>query len=117
MGQKLPEGFEDLEHFVPEWVLPTERERNHYRVHQDQAKLREFYDIMMPRMAEIAAYLDDFPLMEMPRLQANLLELALMQMEVAPAIDFYDQPDVPNSVEFEKFEVLPVKRRYAVVAQ
>jgi hypothetical protein len=38
-----------------------------------------------------------------------------MAMEVAPAIEYYQAPDVPNSVAFEKFEILPAPQRYGVV--
>jgi hypothetical protein len=51
----------------------------------------------------------------MPRECANLLELALMTMEVAPAVEYYNNPDVPESVEYEKFDILPVRQKYTVL--
>ena len=110
----LPAGFEDLERFVPAWVFATERERNAFRVSQSQAALQDFYDAMIPRLEAIARRLDDAPLDALSLAEGRLLELALMAMEVAPAIEYYGTPDVPNSVEFEKFEILPVPVRYQI---
>ena len=115
MSEKLPEGFEDLERFIPGWVHGTERARNAYRVSRSIEALQGFYDATIPRLAAIATYLDTAPLDQLSRSQGNLLELALMAMEVAPAIEYYQSPDVPNSVEFEKFETLPVALRYRIV--
>ena len=115
MGERLPDEFADLERFAPEWVFPTERERNAFRVAQTQDALQDFYDAILPRLEAIAAHLDRFDLQRLTRAQGNLLELSLMAMEVAPAIEYYHQPDVPDSVEFEKFEILPVAPRYRVI--
>lgn len=115
MSEQLPEDFADLERFVPAWVHDTERGRNAFRVAQSMADLNDFYAIMMPRMEAIASRLDSWPLDALPRSAARLLELALMAMEVAPAIEYYNAPDVPDSVAFEKFEILPAPRRYAVI--
>ncbi len=117
MTRQLPEGFEDLERFVPAWVHGSEKARNAYRVEQSQADLQAFYDAMMPRLPAIAAHLDTFPLEAMPAAQGALLELALMTMEVAPAIEYYDQPDVPDSVEYGKFDILSTPPRYRVVGR
>ena len=115
MGAGLPEEFADLERFAPGWIFATERERNAFRVAQPQGALQDFYDAILPRLGAIASHLDPFDLQHLTRAQGNLLELALMAMEVAPAIEYYHQPDVPNSVEFEKFEILPVAARYRVI--
>ena len=111
----LPDGFEVLANYVPAWVHATEIERNLFRVGRSMAELQEFYGTMMPRLEQIAAHLNDFPLDAMPRDCANLLELALMAMEVAPAIEYYNNPDVPNSVEHEKFRIFPLRQKYSVV--
>ena len=77
--------------------------------------MQDFYDTMLPRLEAIANFLNDYPLDALPRECANLLELALMAMEVAPAIEYYNNPDVPNSVEHEKFRIYPLRNNYAVV--
>ncbi|MFT4564969.1 MAG: hypothetical protein ACI9BW_004739 [Gammaproteobacteria bacterium] len=111
----LPSGFEDLAEFMPDWACATEIERNRFRVAQSLAELKRFYDAMMPRLDAISSFLNDFPLHAMPRDCANLLELALMTMEVAPAVEYYNSPDVPESVEYEKFDILPVRQKYTVL--
>ncbi len=114
-GEALPQGFEDLSRFVPEWVFTTEAERNAFRVSQPMDRLSEFYDALIPRLETIAECLEETTLDRLTRPQGNLLELALMAMEVAPAIEYYKQPDVPDSVEIEKFEILPVAPRYNII--
>ena len=114
MSEILPEGFEDLERFVPAWIFATERERNAFRVSQPLEVLQDFYDALIPRLESIAFRLDKATLDALSRSEGNLLELALMAMEVAPAIEYYRAPDVPDSVEFEKFEILPVPVRYRI---
>ncbi len=111
----LPAGFEDLLEFVPDWVHGSERARNAFRVRQPYPALQHFYAVMLPRLDAITAYLDELPLSALPRDAANLLELALMTMEVAPAIEYYQQPDVPNAVAYEKYEILAVPPNYTVV--
>ena len=37
-----------------------------------------------------------------------------MAMEVAPAVEYYNQPDVPNSVDVEVLKILPVDRAYKI---
>lgn len=115
MDAGLPDGFDALERFVPEWIFGTERERNAFRVAQPLESLREFYDALLPRLDAIVSTLDTAQLDRLSRPEANLLELALMAMEVAPAIEYYGDPDVPNSVAPEAFEILPVEPKYRVI--
>lgn len=115
MSQQLPAAFADLAQFVPGWNYATEQARSAFRVQQSQPVLEDFYHTVMARLDEIAAYLDAFALDALTRDQGNLLELALMVMEVAPAIEYYHLPDVPHAVAFEKFDVLPTPPRYRVV--
>ncbi len=111
----LPSGFEDLSKYASEWIHATEIDRNRFRVSCTLPELQDFYDTMMPRLESIANYLNDYPLDALPRACANLLELALMTMEVAPAIEYYNNPDVPNAVEYEKFRIYPLRNNYSVV--
>ena len=111
----LPSDFQDLVELVDDWVHPTELERNQYRVARSMSELQTFYNRVMPRLEDISAYLDHFPLDGLSRDCGNLLELALMVMEVAPAIEYYDNPDVPESVEYEKFKIFPVTAKYSVI--
>ena len=111
----LPDGFEDLAQFVPQWVYSTEKARNEFRVSQSQDDLQQFYDALLPRLNSIVNALSDYNLEALPRAAANLLELALMCMEVAPAVEYYNHPDVPNSVEYGRFEIYSVKPQYRII--
>lgn len=112
----LPQQFQDLAELVRDWALGSELARNQYRVSRSMFELQSFYDRLMPRLDDISSYLDKFPLNGLSREQGNLLELALMVMEVAPAIEYYNNPDVPESVEYEKFTIFPITAKYSIVA-
>ena len=110
----LPDGFEALSKYVPAWVHPTEKARNQFRVSQSLEELTEFYNAMLSRMDDIAKFLKPMSLENLPRDCANLLELALMAMEVAPAVEYYDSPDVPKAVDYDRFEIYHVPPKYSV---
>lgn len=113
----LPAGFEDLAKYYPDWYHATERDRNRKRVNSSMAELKDYYDAFMPRIKEIAAYLDKFPIDAMPPREGNLLRLAMMAMEVAPAIEYLNVPDVPNAFPHERFDILPLPPRYRVAGE
>lgn len=115
-GNVLPSEFQDLSELVCDWAHGTEQARNEFRVSRSMNELQNYYDRLMPRLEEISAYLDNYDLNKLAREHGNLLELALMAMEVAPAIEYYNNPDVPESVEYAKFRIFPVKPKYFVVA-
>lgn len=114
-AKTLPKGFEELAQFVPQWVHGTEKARNAFRVNQSQERLQAFYDSVLPRLEDIANSLSSHSLDALSREAGNLLELALMCMEVAPAIEYYGNPDVPNSVEYQRFEIFPITPTYRVI--
>lgn len=114
MEGQLPAGFEDLERFVPEWIHETEAGRNAFRVSRSLVDLKEFYEILIPRLDAISARLEETTLDKLSQREATLLELAFMVMEVAPAVEYYNQPDVPHSVNVEMLKILPVGRRYTI---
>jgi len=112
MAALLPSGFDELLCYVPGWVYGTEQQRNAFRVKQSQAALNNFYDDVLPRLSDISSALSNYSLDELPPQAINLLELALMCMEVAPAIEYYNNPDVPNAVEYSRFEIYTVPPAY-----
>lgn len=111
----LPPEFCQLSQFVPTWTIATELGRNEFRTRQPYVKIKEFYDTVMPCLEQITEYLNKLSLNALPRDAANLLELALMAMEVAPAVEYYQGSDVPDSVAYEKYKIFPVAPRYQVV--
>jgi hypothetical protein len=99
-----PPGFEDLECFS-DWSLPTEHERAHKRFNSDYAALQQLYDAVHARLAEIVKHLDQYPLTELPEDSARLMLLMLSLAEVAPAVEFYQQPRVYDGMSLNRFTI------------
>ncbi|MCG2633600.1 MAG: hypothetical protein J4A00_01565 [Gammaproteobacteria bacterium] len=106
MNTTLPAGFEDLQKYVPAWNIEKEAERNKKRLASTMEELQDYYDTLLPRMDAMVEHLNQFPLDSMPESETALLQLALMFMEVSPAIELFHQPDVPDSFEAARFEIL-----------
>lgn len=106
-GAGLPEQFNDLEQFIG-WALPTERGRNLKRRTSTYAEIKALYDTVLPRMEAIIAYLNQFPLDQMPEDAARLLNITLSLAEIAPAVEFYQQPEVIDGFPAERFIPVPI---------
>lgn len=106
-NQLLPEPFKRLEPFATQWSIDDEASRNLKRISSTIESLREFYQALLPEMQSIIDYLRPLPLPKLNDQQLSLLNLAKMLMEVAPAIEIFNEPDVPNSFEPERFLILP----------
>ncbi|MGE0487502.1 MAG: hypothetical protein AB7Q81_25375 [Gammaproteobacteria bacterium] len=111
----LPPAFADLERFVPDWTLGSERERNRFRVRRSLAELDAFYQTVFPRMDALCDYIDRYSLDALPPPAARLLQLGLMLMEVVPAVEVYRQPDVPNAFDFDRFHIISPADGYTVI--
>ncbi len=83
----LPKRFADLEPFM-EWSLPTEAQRIAMRLDRSDEELRSFYNAMLPKLDDIARYLNQFPLDRMPDDAERLLDLARSFMEVAQSVEY-----------------------------
>lgn len=104
-GAALPEPFSDLESFAS-WALPAERERNGRRRASTMEGLRAFYDAILPRMDEIIAYLDQYPLDAMPDDARCLLLMGLSFMEISPAVELLGEPDESGVFEASRFTIV-----------
>jgi hypothetical protein len=102
----LPSDFHDLEHWAAQWALPTEAARNHRRVTSEYHQLEAFYHALLPRMEAVLDYLREFPPDALPVPAQRLMHLGCAFMEVAPAVELFRQPRVPEAFEAERFEVL-----------
>lgn len=102
----LPEGFADLERFVPDWVHPDAVARMTKRQGSPIAALRDFYDAMLPRGEAVLAHLRDHQLGALAGPEANLLRLMLMLAEVAPAVEWYGDPRVYDGFPIERVRYL-----------
>jgi hypothetical protein len=106
MSALLPEGFADLERFVAGWVQPDVLARMAKRQASDIAELRHFYETMLPRGEAALAYLRDFALGELPAEAERLLRLMLMLAEVAPAVEWYNDPMVYDGFPVQRVRFL-----------
>ena len=102
----LPPEFSELERFCPTWIIAGERDRYRFRVGRPLAELEDFYHAVFPRLDELSEYIDRFSVAAMSPQAVHLLRLGQMLMEVSPAVLVYRQPDVPNSISFERFHVI-----------
>ena len=106
MTQTLPAGFDDLERYVAGWSLDSELLRNRKRISSTMEEITEFYKALIARMSEITKHLDQHPVDQLPPAETRLLNLALMFMEVSPAVELFHQPTVPDAFPMERFEIL-----------
>ncbi len=109
----LPSEFAALEPFA-HWALSTETARNHHRYESTVADIEAFVDAMLARFDEIVARLNEFPLDAMPPQWQRLYWMLLSVAEVAPAVEFYHRPDVPDGYDTHRFvadEDFPLRPR------
>jgi hypothetical protein len=100
----FPPAFADLEEFA-DWALPTEQARAMKRFHSDYAELERVYETVHPRLADIVAHLDQYPLTSVPPESVPLMLLMLSLAEVAPAVEFYKQPRVYDGFDLNRFTI------------
>jgi hypothetical protein len=108
--QTFPAGFEDLERFAEAWAVAGERERNQRRLSSSMAEIQELYDVLLPRMEAIINHLNQYPLTNMPEDATRLFHLSLALAEIAPAVEFYKQPEVVDGFPPDRF--VPVNVPY-----
>jgi hypothetical protein len=93
-GAWLPREFSDLESFAAAWCLPTEAERYAKRLASSMAEMQQFYDACFPRLRAAMAYLDRFPLDDLPRDATHLLHLVYSLVMVSLPVEVWQQPRV-----------------------
>jgi hypothetical protein len=100
--RQLPPQFNDLDRFLA-WALPTERERTARRQTVAMPEIRSFYDAMVPRLAEILKFLDDFVPEDIPSEVNRLFLLTMSLAEIAPAVENFGQPGVIDGYDYTRF--------------
>jgi hypothetical protein len=106
----LPPEFSDLERWVEDWCLHSEPARYAKRLGSTMQELQAFYDAIFPRAEAAIAYLEQFPLDELPEDAFRLLELLYMLIIVSFAVEIWKQPYIPDTgtAQFElKLEPVP----------
>ncbi|NQV21581.1 MAG: hypothetical protein HQ511_09215 [Rhodospirillales bacterium] len=100
---RLPEGFEDLEPFVAQWVLPTSTARSRKRHATPMDEIHAFYDAVQPRLKEVLTHLNTVPYADdMPDDERRLLELTLSLAEITTAVEWYGQQQVVDGFDPER---------------
>jgi hypothetical protein len=99
---RLPTGFEAAEAFVDTWVLPDAATRMAQRQASRIEDLRAFYGAMLPLGETALNHLREYQLGALPPKGERLLKLMLALAEVAPAVEWYNQPQVPDGFPIER---------------
>jgi hypothetical protein len=98
LGVALPVGFEALEPFGTTWGrCRSQEERNRLRAASNMEQLRALHAAGTPLLDAIFEWLDHFPLGSLPESEALLYRIVLGLAEIAPAVEIFGQPNVPNS--------------------
>ncbi len=101
-AQTLPAEFADLEPFI-DWALATEPERTSKRLTSSMEDIQAFYDRMSVRVEAAMAYLNALPLDALPPEAERLFHLSLSLMEVANAVEMFQNPAVINGFDVKRF--------------
>lgn len=93
----LPQEFADLERFAERWCLATEADRWAQRHASSIDEMRALYEAVFPRVPEIFAYCDRFPLDDLPDDARNLLYLAFSFVMVSFPVEVWNAPRIPDA--------------------
>ncbi|WP_053572797.1 hypothetical protein [Caballeronia cordobensis] len=99
----LPEQFADLNRFVDVWALRTETERNTQRHTVGMPGILAFKDALLPRVDELVAWLNQYQMNSLPDDAKTAMYLLLSFAEIAPAVEFYQQPKVIDGYDPYRF--------------
>ena len=103
----LPSAFRDLQGFVEEWSLASEKDRHLKMLSSSIDELRIFYDAVLPRMDAIKEYLDALPLESLPEDARTLFNLAMTFVETAHPIDLnWKTTNIEDAFPIERFVYL-----------
>lgn len=105
-SSSLPAGFESLQGFVADWVLPDAAARMAKRQSSTIEDIRRFYEVMLPHGENALQYLREFQLGSLTREGERLLKLMLALAEVAPAVEWYKNPQVYDGFSVSRIRYL-----------
>ena len=92
----LPSEFSDLERFS-DWCLATEPERYAKRLTSTMEEMQAFDDAAFPRMDDVIAYCDKFPLDDLPEDARTLMHLMQSLVMVSFPVEAWRQPHIPDA--------------------
>ena len=92
----LPAAFADLEPFGA-WVLETHAERYDRRLAVSMAEMQAFYDVAFPRLPEIIAHCNQYPVDDLPDDVKKLMHLVFSLIQASFPVEIWKQGRVPDS--------------------
>ncbi|OAA29669.1 hypothetical protein UG55_1001174 [Frankia sp. EI5c] len=92
----LPAEFSELEPYLA-WDLATEPERYAKRLASSMEEMQAYYDAAFPLLEDAIAYLDKFPLDDLPEEARTLMHLMQSLVMVSFPVEVWKQPRVPDS--------------------
>jgi len=93
----LPPEFSDLEPFAPAWCIAGEPERYAKRLASTMDEMQAFYNAIFPRAEAAIAYLDKFPVDDLPDDARRLLHLLYSLIMVSFPVEIWRQPYIPDT--------------------
>jgi hypothetical protein len=96
-GALLPPEFSDLEPFAPTWCIADEPERYAKRLATTMDDMQAFYNAIFPRAEAAIAYLDKFPVDDLPDDARRLLHLLYSLIMVSFPVEIWRQPYIPDT--------------------
>ena len=97
MANLLPPEFADVERFAADWCIGSEPERYAKRLASTMDEMQAFYDAFFPRAPAAIAYLEKFPLDDLPEDALRLLHLLYSLILVSFPIEIWRQPYIPDT--------------------
>jgi len=108
IAQRLPDGYANLERFVPAWALDDAAQRANARAGSTIDEMRTFYSAMVPIAADAAESLRGTPIDQLDDQRTDLLKLLLSLVEVAVGVECFNGPKVPYGYDQSRLIVVPV---------
>ena len=106
IGTQLPHGFQDLETWVERWALDGQAARYNRRRTSSMAELQGFYDALLPRMDEMIGHLNTILPSNYDEWQSRLINLALMFIETAMAVELFHEPDESTAMPGNRYDII-----------
>ena len=95
-ASELPGQFAEFERFSA-WIIEKQDARYDHRLASTMTEMQALYDTMMPRLAEVIEYLNQYPLDDVPPQAHNLMLLTYSLIQASFPVEAWKQPRVPDS--------------------
>jgi hypothetical protein len=105
MNDVQPPDFSELDDHVAAWGLPTLQQRREKRLHCTFEELKSFHDAMMPRLEEIIAFLDQFPVAAIPPAFTQLADAVLAMCEVDDPVSKWRSVLLEDALDPRRFTI------------